>query len=903
MTGMTSGDNHDGAAMTPERWHQASEIFADALEHEAGDTREAFLLNACGDDSALLQQVRLLIASDGRGQGSLRLTQFADAFAGTHDEAIGIDRWIGRRLGAYRIVSEIARGGMGLVFMGERDDAEFNKHVAIKLVADVGRMGGGARLIERFRAERQILATLDHPNIARLIDGGTTDEGWPFLVMEFVDGEPITDYAERNHLDINARLELFRAVCAAVHFAHQRLVVHRDLKPSNIFVNREGEVKLLDFGIAKMLEASPPADADAAIAGTTMVAMTPAYASPEQIKGETITTASDVYALGVVLYELLTGQSPYKSKKTQPLALAKEICETDPERPSTVVGRTMTAGGDEGKLTEAQTQAFAALSAKRRRRGLRGDLDNIVLMALRKDPTRRYASVEQLAEDVRRYAANLPVTARADTFFYRTSKFVARNRWAVGFSVLALAGMMSAFAFALYQAREARLAQARAERHFADVRTLVNGFMFKFFEQLQEIPGTRAVQREMADTGAQYLSALANDSASDPALALEAAKGFINLAKVQSRDLADAKSQVALLKRSLALIEQAAAHGAEPSTRIRLELTARTELFAALVNAGDVEAATAQHAAAISLARSATGNPGSVVLQTARADTLIEAARLGAVNVAPAQRWALAQEALAIHRTLAQRDLDAEARAEVEDKRAITTLYTAIVASENAPPDIAKSTARQLSEEAVRTFEAQDRARPGQVRGLANMAFATSMAAEFAREAGDFDVARRGFKRAREYAQTLTRAEPNLPQAKLNSIAAAMAEIEMELSANTDPAVLYSLVQSTLAEAATLPASLAAERPGVAVKVGLSALASEVKLRWCAAANAPTPAECARLLAEALDGFREVNRLLPQIEDMIQRDNGDMMRLVKTGVQRTEAALAARGAPVDAIRR
>ncbi len=889
---MTSGDNHDGAAMTPERWHRASEIFADALEYEAGHGREAFLLKTCGDDSALLQQVRRLIASEGRAQGSLRLTQFADAFAATHDEANGIDSWIGRRVGTYKIVSEIARGGMGLVFKGERDDAEFNKHVAIKLVADVGRLGGGARLIERFRAERQILATLDHPNIARLIDGGTTDEGWPFLVMEFVDGEPITDYAERNQLDISARLELFRAVCAAVHFAHQRLVVHRDLKPSNIFVNRDGEVKLLDFGIAKMLEASPPTDRDAAVAGTTMVAMTPAYASPEQIKGEIITTASDVYALGVVLYELLTGQSPYKSKKTQPLALAKEICETDPERPSTVVGRTMTTASRDGKPADAQAHAFTALSEKRRRRGVRGDLDNIVLMALRKDPTRRYASAEQLAEDVRRYAASLPVMARADTFFYRTSKFVARNRWAVGFSVLALAGMMSAFAVALYQAREARSAQARAERHFADVRTLVNGFMFKFFVQLQEIPGTRAVQLEMAETGAQYLSALAKDAASDPSLALEAAKGFVNLAKVQSRDLADAKSQVTLLKRSLALIEQAAAHGAEPSARIRLELIARTDLFAALVNDGDVEAATAQHAAAVSLARSATGNPENVGLQTARADALIEAARVGAVNVPPAQRWALAQEAIAIHRTLTQRDLDAEARADVDERRAITTLYAATVASENAPPDIAKPTARQLSEEAVHIFEARDRARPGQVRTLANLAFATSMTAELAREAGDLDAARRGFKRAREYAQTLMRAEPNLPQAKLNSIAAAMAEIEMELFAKTDPAVLYPMVQSTLAEAATLPASLAAERPGVAVKAGLSALASEVALRWCAAPNAPEPAECKRLLTQALEGFREVNRLLPQIEDMIQRDSGEMLQLIKTGVARAEAALA-----------
>jgi serine/threonine protein kinase len=876
--------------VSPERWHQISEIFADCLEHDEGDARDAFLRQACADDATLLRQVRALIATEANAQAVLQPTHIAQGLAAaTANAADDAEHWLGHRLGAYRIVSVIARGGMGLVFKGLRADREFNKEVAIKLVRDAD---PNNQLIERFKAERQILASLDHPNIARLIDGGSSEEGWPFLVMEYVDGVPITEFATRQQRNIAARLDLFRKVCAAVHFAHQRLVVHRDLKPSNILVTQAGEVKLLDFGIAKMLEAVPQHGSSA----PTMLAMTPAYASPEQVKGEAITTASDVYSLGVVLYELLTGHSPYKSKQTQPLALAKEICETDPERPSTVVARTEVAA------VPSPTPVLDLQTLKRLQRGLRGDLDNIVLMALRKDPARRYASAEQLSEDVRRYLENRPVSARTDTFAYRTGKFVARNRWAVRLSVLALVGMACASGFALYQAREARLAQARAERHFADVRALVNGFIFKFFEQLQEIPGTRAVQREMVDTGAEYLSALAKDSASDPALALEAAKGFINLARVQSRDLADAKSQAVLLKRSLALIEQAATYGAEPSMRIRLELTARTELFAALVNAGDVEAATVQHVSAILLARSATGNPESVALQVARADTLIEAARLGAVNVPPAQRWALAQEALAIHRALAQRDLDPETRVEADEKRAVTTIYAAALASEHAPQDVAKSTARQLSEEAVHALEAQDRARPGQVRHLGNLAYATSMAAELARETGDLDAARRGFKRAREYAQILALAEPNLPQAKLNSIATAMAEIEMELLANTDLAALSALVQSTAAEAATLPVSLAAERRGVAVKVGISALASEVKLRWCAAPNAPAPAECARLLAEAVEGFREANRLLPQIEDMIQRDNGDMLRLVKTGVQRAEAALATPGRRVHTRR-
>ena len=313
------------STITPERWHRASEIFADALEQDEGTARDAFLARTCGDDHALLQQVRALIAAEARSPDDLGLAQFAQVVASAADGAAdgmvdSAEHWIGQRVGAYKIVSEIARGGMGLVVKGCRDDAEFNKDVAIKLVRG---SGDQTRLIERFKAERQILATLDHPNIARLIDGGTTADGWPFLVMEFVDGEPITAYAARHSLDVNGRLDLFRSVCAAVHFAHQRLVVHRDLKPSNIFVNQQGEVKLLDFGIAKLLAA--PAASETPDAATTLLAMTPAYASPEQIKNEPITTASDVYALGVVLYELLTGQSPYKAKKTQHLDLAKDI--------------------------------------------------------------------------------------------------------------------------------------------------------------------------------------------------------------------------------------------------------------------------------------------------------------------------------------------------------------------------------------------------------------------------------------------------------------------------------------------------------------------------------------------------------------------------------------------------
>ena len=506
---------------SPQRWHQISEIFADCLEHDEGDARDAFLRQACADDATLLRQVRALIATEANAQAVLQPTQIAQEMAAaTANAADDAEHWLGQRLGAYQIVSVVARGGMGLVFKGLRADREFNKEVAIKLVRDAD---PNNQLIARFKAERQILASLDHPNIARLIDGGSSEAGWPFLVMEYVDGVPITEFATRHQLNLAARLDLFRKVCAAVHFAHQRLVVHRDLKPSNILVTQAGEVKLLDFGIAKLLEAAPQHGSSA----PTLLAMTPAYASPEQVKGEAITTASDVYSLGVVLYELLTGHSPYKSTQTQPLALAKEICDTDPERPSTVVARTEIAD------VRSPPPVLDPHTLKRLQRGLRGDLDNIVLMALRKDPARRYASAEQLSEDVRRYLENLPVSARTDTFAYRTRKFVARNRWAVGFAVLGSLALISGIVATIHQASVARAAQIRAEKHFGEVRQLANDAIFDFHESIKDLPGATAARKRVVEKALAYLNNMSAVAPSDQKLSQEVGTGWIKLAQIQ----------------------------------------------------------------------------------------------------------------------------------------------------------------------------------------------------------------------------------------------------------------------------------------------------------------------------------------------------------------------------------
>jgi serine/threonine protein kinase len=292
-----------------------------------------------------------------------------------------------------RVTGRIGEGGMGVVYRAVRDDSEYQKDVAVKLI----RRGMDTELIvARFRNERQILANLDHPNIARLLDGGTDQHGSPYPVMEYVEGQSLSDYLEHHQPDLRARLELFRQICSAVHYAHQRMVIHCDLKPRNVLVTADGHSKLLDFGIAKLLEAGGTSDA-----ATVQVAQmpTPAYASPEQAHGEQVTTSSDVYSLGVILYEILTGHSPYGSGTTSPSVLLREICEHEPARPS--------------------------LNGSRE---LKGDLDNIVLMALPKDPSRRYASADRLSGDIERYLHGFPVEARGDSFAYVAGKFVRRNR-------------------------------------------------------------------------------------------------------------------------------------------------------------------------------------------------------------------------------------------------------------------------------------------------------------------------------------------------------------------------------------------------------------------------------------------------------------------------------------------
>jgi len=353
-----------------------------------------------------------------------------------------------------------------------RADGEFTKEVALKTV----RVGYDvSSVLERFRNERQILASLDHSNIARLYDGGTSAEGIPYLVMELVDGIPIDSFCDAGKLNITRRLELYLEVCSAVQYAHQRLVIHRDLKPGNILVTKKAIPKLLDFGIAKILDPATATDV------TIVRPMTPEYASPEQIRGEPITTASDVYSLGVALYQLLTGRSPYRMTTRTPHELSRAITDTEPERPSTAILRQLAAkdSSSASRTPEQLSDAREPSLAKLQRR-LSGDLDNILLKALRKEPQRRYASVEQFAEDLRRHLDGRPVSARKDSWSYRSGKFIKRHKAGVAAAALMAATLVAGVAATVREAKVAERNRLRAEKRFDDVRKLSNSLILKF---------------------------------------------------------------------------------------------------------------------------------------------------------------------------------------------------------------------------------------------------------------------------------------------------------------------------------------------------------------------------------------------------------------------------------------
>lgn len=522
-------ENADGDEMSHNKkgadWEKLNKIFAGAARL-AGTEQKDFLKNVANGDEDLRLEVEAILAASNRAAAQDFLE--ADAFAAGARvlAANGSNKApIGKRIGDYIILREIGRGGMGAIYLAERED--FHQRVALKIIK---RGMDTDEIVRRFEREREVLASLNHPNIARLLDGGTTDDGLPFLVMEYVEGSTITEFCGRNSLNIEARLELFRKVCGAVAFAHQNLIVHRDLKPSNILVNNEGEPKLLDFGIARLLAPDKPDQTTE----TGFRLLTPEYASPEQIRGERVTTSSDVYSLGVLLYELLTGQKPYEITSRNAVEIIRAICETAPERPSSVLSSPLSVVScpsslaDERLTEENEGQRTQDEGLKTNPKYLKGDLDNIILKALRKEVSERYSSVEQFAEDVRRHLVGLPVVARPATLGYQFAKFVERNRTSLSFAGIALIALFAGLSFAVWQAYVSKQERARAERQATETRRLANSLLSEYDEELLNLPGSYPIRIKLMKASSDYLDRLAQE-ANDPSILKELAEAHAKL--------------------------------------------------------------------------------------------------------------------------------------------------------------------------------------------------------------------------------------------------------------------------------------------------------------------------------------------------------------------------------------
>jgi eukaryotic-like serine/threonine-protein kinase len=526
--------------MTPERYLEIKDIFQHAIELPT-EQRAGYLDAACKSDAEIRAELESLLAAHGAEGAQLvdeRLTKLVPDLARQE-----VPDAAGRRIGTYRIVRLLGEGGMGAVYEASRADDQFQQRVALKLVKGAAYSDA---VLQRFRQERQILATLDHPHIARLLDGGLTPEGQPYFIMEYVDGKPIDKYCEEKRLGIRVRLQLFRDVCSAVQYAHQNLVVHRDLKPGNILVTPDGQVKLLDFGIAKLLRDQDDQPADT-LTMTGMHLMTPEYASPEQVRGTKITTATDVYSLGVVLYELLTGTRPFRLKERRQGEIERIICEQEPTRPSTAVKQTGSAS------------MIGEMKPKRLRRALAGDLDNIVLRAMRKEPHRRYSSPEAMSEDIRRYLDGDPVTAHPPSILYQSSKFILRHRTTVAAACLLILSLTVGMVTTLWQAHEANLARAKAEQRFRQVRELANSILFEIQDSLQYVPGATNARKLLVDKGLVYLDSLARDSNGDPGLTRELGEAYQRLGDLQGNpvvaNLGDAAGAMKSYQKAVVLLD------------------------------------------------------------------------------------------------------------------------------------------------------------------------------------------------------------------------------------------------------------------------------------------------------------------------------------------------------------
>ena len=564
-----------GPRVTADEWRHVEEIFLAALEKDS-DTRSLYLDEVCQGNVELRAEVESLLAYDRGGEQVLHslISDAASKLPATPDKYIGLN------IGPYRILRRLNEGGMGVVYLAERSDEHYIQTVAIKLV----KSGMDSReIVNRFRAERQILANLTHPNIAAILDGGSTEDGLPYIVMEYIDGQSITEFAGERDLTIRERIHLFLPVCLAVHYAHQKLVIHRDIKPGNILVTSDGNPKLLDFGIAKLLADDSPVMQTLTLTGRR--AMTPDYCSPEQIRGESLTTSSDMYSLGVVLFELLTRSHPYSTKGLTPSELERVVCAGSRSKPSETPGL-----------------------ANRVARELRGDLDNIVLTAMRTEPERRYKSAEQFAEDLLRYLNGQPVIARTDTPFYRAGKFLRRHRTATG-AILAFLAAMAAGT--IVAARLARNAQDRAD----EMQKLIESVVVKTDSDIANLPQSTEVRAAMLKNTVENLDKLAENPDIPPKLLMEISGAYLRAGQVQGlpyvANLGHDQEALRSLEKAEQIAEQVAQHGNSDPEVTRLLLETHYNLGQMQQRLGDLAKARINITAALSLARAYKGGAPS----------------------------------------------------------------------------------------------------------------------------------------------------------------------------------------------------------------------------------------------------------------------------------------------------
>lgn len=541
-----------------------SELFLAALEVDTA-SRANWVLNACDDDRELCDRLEQLLAAHIRSAGLLDHTPVFDAgldLIAREPLTQPVTYPVGHRVGKYRLGRQIGQGGMGVVFEAHHEGVPGGKPMAVKILK---RGMDTEAIVRRFQTEYRILASLEHPFIARFYDGGTTSDGLPYFVMELVSGLPIDEFCRQHRLSISDQLRLFQKVCDAIQYAHRHLVVHRDIKPSNILVLADGTPKLLDFGIARVLQAEDQSSAitlpPPGLTQTNQRFLTPLYASPEQIRGDAVTTASDVYALGVLLFQLLTGQFPYPVQKASLEEIQRLICEREPLKPS-------------------QALAVTWSESAQRKRQLTGDLDNIVMLALGKEPAARYSSVEQFSEDVARFLDGRPVRARYPSLGYRAGKFFKRYALQIVATTCVSVSLVSGTGIAFWQARQAEIQRQVSLARTQDTRALASKLVFHFHDEIEKLPGSTPARRELVQEAITYLDRLATESQNDVSLKTELALAYRKIGDVQGRpfvaNLGDTTGALQNYRKSFVLLTQLAT--AQPvNGSIQLELATSYE--------------------------------------------------------------------------------------------------------------------------------------------------------------------------------------------------------------------------------------------------------------------------------------------------------------------------------------